>query len=127
VRTPEGTWKWVKPHPSSITVNIADVLQFLTNGFLKSSIHRVVVPPSDQATVDRHGVLYFVRPEDDTELVPIKDSPVLNRLGYDKAMDEATVGLTAGEWVRARVAKNVSKVGKEEESIIRGVKAKYYD
>ena len=87
----------------------------------------MVAPPADQADLDRHGVLYFVRPEDDTELVPIRDSPVLNRLGYDKAIDEATVGLTAGEWVRARVAKNVSKVGKEEESIIKGVKAKYYD
>ena len=127
VRTPEGEWKYVKPYPESITVNVADVLQFLTNGFLKSSIHRVVVPPADQADVDRYGVLYFVRPEDDTELVPIKDSPVMNKLGYDKAMDEATVGLTAGEWVKARVAKNVSKVGKEEESIIKGVKAKYYD
>jgi len=127
VRTPDGQWKYVKPHPESITVNIADVLQFLTNGFLKSSIHRVVAPPPDQAEVDRHGVLYFVRPEDDTELVPIKDSPVLKRMGYDKVMDEATVGLTAGEWVKARVAKNVSKVGTEEESIIKGVKAKYYD
>ncbi len=126
VRTPEGEWKYVKPYPESITVNIADALQFLTNGFLKSSIHRVIAPPPDQAHIDRHGVLYFVRPEDDTELVPIK-SPVLERLGYDKALDQATVGLTAGEWVRARVAKNVSRQGKEEESIIKGVKAKYYD
>jgi isopenicillin N synthase-like dioxygenase len=126
VRTPEGEWKYVKPYPESITVNIADALQFLTNGFLKSSIHRVIAPPPDQAHIDRHGVLYFVRPEDDTELVPIK-SPVLERLGYDKALDQATVGLTAGEWVRARVAKNVSRQGREEESIIKGVKAKYYD
>ena len=127
VRTPTGLWKYVRPHPASITVNIADVLQFLTNGFLKSSIHRVVAPPPDQAHLDRHGVLYFVRPEDDTELIPIRESPVLNRLGYDVALDEATVGLTAGEWVKARVAKNVSRVGREEESIIKGVKTRYYD
>jgi isopenicillin N synthase-like dioxygenase len=117
----------VRPHPNSITVNVADALQFLTNGFLKSSIHRVVAPPEDQAHLDRHGVLYFVRPEDDTELVPLRDSPVLERLGYDQALDPATVGLTAGEWVRARVAKNVSRVGREEEAIIKGVKARYYD
>lgn len=127
MRTPDGAWKYVKPHPGSITVNVADALQFLTNGFLKSSIHRVVAPPEDQAHIDRHGVLYFVRPEDDTELVPLSGSPVLERLGYDKALDPATVGLTAGEWVRARVAKNVSRAGKEEESIIKGVKARYYD
>jgi len=126
VRTPEAEWKYVKPYPGSITVNIADALQFLTNGFLKSSIHRVVAPPPDQANVDRHGVLYFVRPEDDLELLPVK-SPVLQRLGYDKALDQATVGLTAGEWVKARVAKNVSKAANDEEDIARGVKVKYYD
>lgn len=126
VRTPEGEWKYVKPYPESITVNIADALQFLTNGFLKSSIHRVVAPPPDQANIDRHGVLYFVRPEDDTELIPVS-SPVLERLGYNKALDQETVGLTAGEWVKARVAKNVSRAGKDNENIIKGVKAKYYD
>ncbi|EXJ86630.1 hypothetical protein A1O3_03583 [Capronia epimyces CBS 606.96] len=126
VRTPSGEWKYVKPHPGSITVNIADALQFLTNGFLKSSIHRVVAPPPDQADLDRHGVLYFVRPEDATELVPIQ-SPVLERLGYTKIQDESTVGLTAGEWVKARVSRNVSRVGRDEQEIIKGVKAKYYD
>jgi isopenicillin N synthase-like dioxygenase len=126
VRTPEGEWKYVKPYPGSITVNIADALQFLTNGFLKSSIHRVVAPPPDQANVDRHGVLYFVRPEDDLELLPVI-SPVLQRLGYDRSLDQSTVGLTAGEWVKARVAKNVSRAANDDESIVKGVKAKYYD
>lgn len=107
-------------------MNIADALQFLTNGFLKSSIHRVVAPPPDQADVDRHGVLYFVRPEDATELVPIK-SPVLDRLGYDKTQDQSTVGLTAGEWVKARVSTNVSRAGKEEQPVVKGIKARYYD
>ncbi|KAH6656994.1 2OG-Fe(II) oxygenase superfamily protein [Truncatella angustata] len=130
VRTPEGTWKWVKPYPGSITVNIADSLEFLTNGFLKSSIHRVVAPPPDQANVDRLGVLYFVRPEDTLELRPVQ-STVLERLGYDKSTDGAAVGITAGEWVKARVAKGVAKekprseIG--EQPIIGGKSAKYYD
>ena len=61
IRMPDGSWKWVKPYPESITVNIADVLQFWTNGYLKSSIHRVVAPPEDQAHLDRLGLLYFLR------------------------------------------------------------------
>lgn len=61
IRTQEGDWKWVKPYPESITVNIADVLQFWTNGYLKSSVHRVVAPPPDQAHLDRLGLLYFLR------------------------------------------------------------------
>lgn len=43
IRMPDESWKWVRPYPGSITVNIADVLQFWTGGYLKSSIHRVVV------------------------------------------------------------------------------------
>ncbi|KAI2621206.1 Clavaminate synthase-like protein [Hypoxylon sp. NC1633] len=130
VRTPEGEWKWVKPYPQSITVNLADSLEFLTNGFLKSSIHRVVAPPPDQANVDRLGVLYFVRPEDSLELRPVVSS-VLERLGYNKTTDGAAVGITAGEWVKARVAKGVSKdkvrSDVAEQEIIGGKAAKYYD
>ncbi|KAL2064207.1 hypothetical protein VTL71DRAFT_4701 [Oculimacula yallundae] len=129
VRTPQETWKYVKPCPGSITVNIADSLSFLTNGYLKSSIHRVVAPPPDQAHLDRLGVLYFVRPEDNLELKPIP-SPLLQRLGLDQPAEGPV--LTAGEWVKARVAKNVNKAGdstKEngEQEIIKGLSAKYYD
>ncbi|KAI1176049.1 2OG-Fe(II) oxygenase superfamily protein [Nemania sp. FL0916] len=130
VRTPEAEWKWVKPYPGSITVNLADSLSFLTNGFLKSSIHRVVAPPPDQADVDRLGVLYFVRPEDDLELRPVV-SDVLKRLEYDKVVDGAAVGITAGEWVKARVARNTAgkKVGSQvsEEVVVKGKSVKYYD
>ncbi|KAI4861004.1 Clavaminate synthase-like protein [Hypoxylon rubiginosum] len=130
VRTPEGRWKWVRPHRGSITVNLADSLEFLTNGFLRSSIHRVVAPPADQAGVDRLGVLYFVRPEDSLELRPVA-SGVLERLGYDKTTDGSAVGITAGEWVKARVARGVAKDKPRgdvaEQEIIRGKAAKYYD
>lgn len=125
-----GAWKWVRPHDGSITVNVADALQFLTNGFLKSSIHRVVAPPPDQAGGDRLGVLYFVRPEDSLVLEPV-ESKVLQRLGYDKNTDDAVVGITAGEWVRARVrtgARSATARGEvAEQEILNGVKAKYYD
>lgn len=132
VRGPDGGWKWVKPHDGSITVNIADALQFLTNGFLKSSVHRVVAPPPDQAGINRLGVLYFVRPENDLELKPV-DSVVLNRLGYKPDEDtQLAEGITAGEWVKARVKAGVNKSEKArsevaEQEIIKGVKAKYYD
>jgi isopenicillin N synthase-like dioxygenase len=81
-------------------------LSFLTNGFLKSSTHHVVAPPPDQAHLDRLGVLYFVQPEDALELRPV-DSPVIKRLGYTKAGEGE--GMTAGEWVKARVKTQCSK------------------
>lgn len=32
IRTPEGSWKYVKPIDGGITCNVADTLSFLTNG-----------------------------------------------------------------------------------------------
>jgi isopenicillin N synthase-like dioxygenase len=33
-------WKWVKPQDATITVNACDALQFLTAGYVKSTVHR---------------------------------------------------------------------------------------
>lgn len=57
----EGQWKWVKPQDATITINTCDALTALTAGYVKSSVHRVRTPPSDQAHIDRLGVLYFAR------------------------------------------------------------------
>ncbi|KAE9370530.1 Clavaminate synthase-like protein [Stipitochalara longipes BDJ] len=106
VRTPSGEWKHVKPYQDSLTVNVADTLQFLSNGFLKSSKHRVVAPPSDQAHLDRLGVLYFVRPGDYVKLRGAK-SAVLKREELIASEDE-TVELTAKDWISRRVIANIS-------------------
>ncbi|KAI0173796.1 putative 1-aminocyclopropane-1-carboxylate oxidase [Pestalotiopsis sp. NC0098] len=136
VLTKEGDWKWVKPQSDALTVNIADALQFLTNGYLKSSIHRVVAPPRDQAHIDRLGVLYMVRIEDDTDLVPIKESPVLTGRGL---VEEQILGsdgqpVKAGEWVRQRIIKNLGNSTEaagdnqvDEIEIVRGVQVKYFE
>jgi isopenicillin N synthase-like dioxygenase len=154
VLTKDGTWKYVKPQMNALTVNIADALEFLTSefhaadyqrlcgtndgidGFLKSSIHRVIAPPKDQAHIDRLGVLYMVRLEDDTDLVPLKDSPVLQELGLvkDPVLGSDGKPIKAGEWVKQRIIKNLgnsttengdNEVGNVE--IVKGVATKYYD
>lgn len=109
-------------------MNIADVLQFWTAGYLKSSIHRVVAPPPDQAHIDRLGLLYFLRPAHDLKLKAL-DSPLLQRLGL-KAENAASDGIKAGDWVRARVKGNQDKVpegGNKNKEVLGGLKAKYYD
>lgn len=128
VLMPNGTWKYVKPYPGSITVNIADALQFWTNGYLKSSVHRVIAPPPDQAHIDRLGVLFFVRPEDSLNLKTL-DSPTLKREGYLDAAEQDTEGITAGDWVRARVRKNWEKAELREKNqpVVGNAKVKAYD
>ncbi|KAG0645643.1 non sense mediated decay [Hyphodiscus hymeniophilus] len=104
IRTPEGQWKYVKPVEGGITCNAADTLTFLTKGFVKSTVHRVVTPPADQINIPRLGLLYFSRPGDHT---PMKaaPSPLLDRLGLlteeDKDPNQKVPNGT--EYVRARV------------------------
>ncbi|KAF6837167.1 2OG-Fe(II) oxygenase superfamily protein [Colletotrichum plurivorum] len=128
IRMADGGWKWVKPYPSSITVNIADVMQFWSAGYFKSSVHRVVTPPEDQAHLDRLGLLYFVRPAQDLDLKTL-DSPLLERLGLlNKEKDEAA-GIKAGDWVKARVKEDLQKAvegGHTNVPVIGGVSVKYY-
>ncbi|CAI8505088.1 unnamed protein product [Hanseniaspora opuntiae] len=49
-----------------LVVNFGDLLQFWTNGVVKSTVHRVLVPESRQR--DRYSIVCFVHPENDTSL-----------------------------------------------------------
>lgn len=83
-----GQWKWAKPLDGSLTVNTCDALSFLTGGYIKSTVHRVTLPPKDQRHVDRLGLLYFARPQNDLVLKTV-DSPVLKREGFTQNEFEA--------------------------------------
>ncbi|KAH9957691.1 Clavaminate synthase-like protein [Russula dissimulans] len=89
IRDPiHNEWKWVKPQDATLTVNACDAISFLTGGYVKSTIHRVVAPPKDQQHVDRLGLLYFSRPQNDVVLNTIADSPVLRREGFTQNVFE---------------------------------------
>ncbi|CAD0039409.1 unnamed protein product [Aureobasidium pullulans] len=86
VQTPEG-WKYVKSFEDTIIVNVA-------GGYLKSTVHRVIRPPPDQADKPRLGLIYFARPEADVELAPV-ESPLLQRLGLQSSTEDVPRGVTA--------------------------------
>ena len=73
-----------------ITVNDCDALNFLTADYVKSTIHRIAVPPKGQQHVDRLGVLYFSRPRNDLNLFTIIESPVLLRNGFTQNQFETS-------------------------------------
>lgn len=83
-----GKYRWVKHQPHGIVVNFGEALERLTGGLFKATIHRVVQPPMDQRHLRRIGVIYFVRPADERELVPIENSPLLERMGANTPMDD---------------------------------------
>lgn len=79
----------------------------------------------------------MVRIEDDIDLLPIQESPVLQRLGLigDEVLGEDGKPVKAGEWVKQRVIRNLgantgSGKGDNKEAeveIIKGVKTTYYN
>lgn len=63
-----GNWLYVKPEPGHAVVNIGDTLVEWTGGLLRSSLHRVVTAPGEQALVARESVAYLVRPRNSASM-----------------------------------------------------------
>lgn len=51
----DDKWRYVKPVDGSLIVNAGDMLEMLSGGKFKATIHRVVQPPQDQQGVERLG------------------------------------------------------------------------
>lgn len=102
VQTPEGRWKYVKSPRDAVIVNIADALEFLSGGYLKSTVHRVVRPPEDQADKSRLSLIYFARPEAKIMLEPVS-SPLLTRIGLGQRSEQEKFAhrVTAEGWSRS--------------------------
>ncbi|CDK30006.1 unnamed protein product [Kuraishia capsulata CBS 1993] len=80
-----GEWKYVTHRENSFIVNIGDAEEFMTGGYFKSSIHRVVASPKEQEQYTRQVIIYFSTPSKVTILDPEEDdSPKLKRLGFTK-------------------------------------------
>ncbi|KAL4889607.1 hypothetical protein BDV59DRAFT_186168 [Aspergillus ambiguus] len=55
-------WKYVRPEPGCALVNLGDTLVEWTGELLRSSLHRVITAPGDQALIPRQSIAYLVRP-----------------------------------------------------------------
>lgn len=67
----EGTWISAPPIPGTFVVNVGEVLELASNGFLRANVHRVVTPP---AGTDRLSVAFFFGARLDST-VPLLDLP----------------------------------------------------
>ena len=112
-------------------VNAGDAMEMLSGGFYKATIHRVIQPPQDQRGYTRLGLFYFCLADDDVKLVPLVESPVLQRVGITrKCADEDAP--TAREWRVARTkADGLSELKRKddvvEEQVLNGVVLKHYN
>lgn len=66
--TKEGEWQSVVPEQGEIVINVGDMLQRLTNNYLKSTTHRVVNPPREEWHKPRLSIPFFLHPRSEMDL-----------------------------------------------------------
>jgi isopenicillin N synthase-like dioxygenase len=68
LQTNEGSWIDVPNHPNQVVVNIGDMLQEATGGFLTSTTHRVSTPTASQLADSRMSLPLFLHARSDVQL-----------------------------------------------------------
>ncbi|KAJ8127340.1 hypothetical protein O1611_g6297 [Lasiodiplodia mahajangana] len=84
-------WMYIAPKPGHAVVNLGDCLSMMTNGALKSAVHRVGPLPG-ASMPERHSFGYFIRPNDDAILRPLR-SPLIPSEGRN------VQPVTCAEWI----------------------------
>jgi isopenicillin N synthase-like dioxygenase len=64
----QNQWKAITAGPGQIVVNVGDMLQRLTNNYLKSTTHRVVNPPREKWHEPRLSIPFFLHPRSEMRL-----------------------------------------------------------
>lgn len=104
----------------------------MSGRFYKGTIHRVHQPPPDQRGITRLGVFYFAVFNDDVKLIPLQGSPVLQRVGIVRRMQDDRAP-SMGTYRKGRIAAyglTVPKEGNEkgvEEEEVAGVVIRHYN
>lgn len=131
ILSPDGKWRWIRHIDNALVINAGDVMEFLSGGFYKATIHRVIQPPADQRGYARVGVFYFAKANDDVKLVPFAESPVLQKHGIKRLCPDEEAP-TMFQWRKSRtsaygVTKLEMKDNGVEEEIIEKVVVKHYN
>jgi isopenicillin N synthase-like dioxygenase len=94
--TMEDKWAEIVPGEDEIVINVGDMLQRLTNNYLKSTTHRVVNPPREEWHNPRLSIPFFLHPVSQMDLTCLSSTVTDDYpLGYES--------ITAGEYLNERL------------------------
>ena len=68
VQDTSGQWHTVPCDPGSIAINAGDMLQMASNGYYKSTTHRVINPQDGDSSKPRYSMPLFLHPRPDVYL-----------------------------------------------------------
>ncbi len=92
----EDKWLDITPGEHEIVINVGDMLQRLTNNYLKSTTHRVVNPPREKWNEPRLSIPFFLHPRSNMDLSSLESCITDERpLAYEP--------ITAGEYLDERL------------------------
>ncbi len=93
----DGKWIPITALPNQLVVNVGDMLERLTNGKLKSTIHRVVNPPVELMNTSRYSIPFFMHPKSSMSLAALPNCVGINN---PKKWDD----ISAGDFLNQRLA-----------------------
>jgi isopenicillin N synthase-like dioxygenase len=96
VLTREGRWLSPTVAPEQMVINVGDMLQRLTNNRLRSTTHRVVLPPPEKRHLPRFSVPFFLHPRPEVSLACLPSC-------IDEAHPKAYPDATAEEYLNERL------------------------
>ncbi|KAI0089600.1 Clavaminate synthase-like protein [Irpex rosettiformis] len=132
ILSPDGQWKWLRHVDNALVVNAGDCMEFLSGGFYKATIHRVIQPPVDQRGHTRLGIIYFGSPDENVKLLPASESSVLERVGICRRFEDKDAP-TVGSYRTGRTASYGTVTLKQSEEkdieveVVSGVVVKHYN
>lgn len=92
----DGKWIPITALPDQLVVNVGDMLERLTNKYLKSTIHRVVNPPRALMNTPRYSIPFFMHPRAEMSLAALDNC-------VDTANPKQWEDITAGEFLDQRL------------------------
>lgn len=92
----DGSWRPISAQAGQIVADSGDMIQNLTNGYLRSTTHRVVNP--DNSRERRFSMPFFVHPRSEASLNPRPGC--IEKTGGQKTFRD----LTAGQYLAQRLA-----------------------
>ena len=94
--TMENEWVAVNAQEGELVINVGDMLQRLTNNYLKSTTHRVVNPPRAEWHLPRLSIPFFLHPRSEMDLTCLdKCVNAENPVAYEP--------ITAGDYLDERL------------------------
>ena len=121
LRSASSDWAYVLPKPGHAIVNIGDGLTLLTNGLLRSCLHRVA-PSKGLAMTERYSFAYLQRAEYEVKMTALTGSDIIP---VKRGAAETEQVFTSREWLGKKfgmLRKETFKEGTEGSWVLTGRK-----